>query len=200
MKKMILFISMVALAATTALGQGYKIGDKAMDFNLKNVDGKIVSMANNVDAKGFVVIFSCNHCPYVIAYEDRMIDLHNKYAPKGYPIIAINPNDPEIQPQDSYENMIKRANDKNFPFAYLLDKGQKVFPVYGATKTPHVYLLNKKGNDLIVEYIGTIDNNYQDASKVTETYLANAIDDLLAGKKPSVTETKAIGCSIKIKK
>lgn len=197
---MILFISMVALAATTALGQGYKIGDKAMDFNLKNVDGKIVSMANNVDAKGFVVIFSCNHCPYVIAYEDRMIDLHNKYAPKGYPIIAINPNDPEIQPQDSYENMIKRANDKNFPFAYLLDKGQKVFPVYGATKTPHVYLLNKKGNDLIVEYIGTIDNNYQDASKVTETYLANAIDDLLAGKKPSVTETKAIGCSIKIKK
>ncbi|MFA5647633.1 MAG: thioredoxin family protein [Bacteroidales bacterium] len=200
MKKMILFISMVALAATTALGQGYKIGDKAMDFNLKNVDGKMVSMANNVDAKGFVVIFSCNHCPYVIAYEDRMIDLHNKYAPKGYPIIAINPNDPEIQPQDSYENMIKRANDKNFPFAYLLDKGQKVFPVYGATKTPHVYLLNKKGNDLIVEYIGTIDNNYQDASKVTETYLANAIDDLLAGKKPSVTETKAIGCSIKIKK
>lgn len=197
---MILFISMVALAATTALGQGYKIGDKAMDFNLKNVDGKMVSMANNVDAKGFVVIFSCNHCPYVIAYEDRMIDLHNKYAPKGYPIIAINPNDPEIQPQDSYENMIKRANDKNFPFAYLLDKGQKVFPVYGATKTPHVYLLNKKGNDLIVEYIGTIDNNYQDASKVTETYLANAIDDLLAGKKPSVTETKAIGCSIKIKK
>lgn len=200
MKKMILFISMVALAATTALGQGYKIGDKAMDFNLKNVDGKIVSMANNVDAKGFVVIFSCNHCPYVIAYEDRMIDLHNKYAPKGYPIIAINPNDPEIQPQDSYENMIKRANDKNFPFAYLLDKGQKVFPVYGATKTPHVYLLNKKGNDLIVEYIGTIDNNYQDASKVTETYLANAIDDLLAGKKPGVTETKAIGCSIKVKK
>lgn len=197
---MILFISMVALAATTALGQGYKIGDKAMDFNLKNVDGKMVSMANNVDAKGFVVIFSCNHCPYVIAYEDRMIDLHNKYAPKGYPIIAINPNDPEIQPQDSYENMIKRANDKNFPFAYLLDKGQKVFPVYGATKTPHVYLLNKKGNDLIVEYTGTIDNNYQDASKVTETYLANAIDDLLAGKKPSVTETKAIGCSIKIKK
>lgn len=200
MKKMFLFISMFALAATTALGQGYKIGDKAMDFNLKNVDGKMVSMANYTDAKGFVVIFSCNHCPYVIAYEDRMIDLHNKYAPKGYPVIAINPNDPEIQPQDSFEKMVERAKDKNFPFAYLLDKGQKVFPVYGATKTPHVYLLNKKGDDLIVEYIGTIDNNYQDASKVTETYLANAIDDLLAGKKPGVTETKAIGCSIKVKK
>jgi peroxiredoxin len=191
---------MIVLAAATTFGQGYKIGDKAMDFSLKNVDGKMVSMSNYSDAKGFVVIFSCNHCPYVIAYEDRIIDLHKKYAPKGYPVIAINPNNPEVQPQDSYEKMIERANEKNFPFAYLFDQGQKVYPIYGATKTPHVYLLNKKGNDLIVEYIGTIDNNYRDASQVTETYLADAIDALLAGEKPSITETKAIGCTIKVKK
>ena len=200
MKKIVLIISLVALAATAAISQGYKIGDKAIDFKLKNVDGKMVSMADFKDAKGFVVIFSCNHCPYVVAYEDRMIELHNKYAPKGFPVIAINPNDPEVQPQDSFEKMIERANEKKFPFVYLFDEGQKVYPVYGATRTPHIYLLSKKGKDLIVEYIGAIDNNYRDASQVTETYLADAIDALLAGKKPSVTETKAIGCTIKVKK
>lgn len=200
MKRMFLIITMLSIAALTSLAQGYKIGDKATDFNLKNVDGKMVSMANFTDAKGFVVIFSCNHCPYVVAYEDRMIELHNKYAPKGYPVIAINPNNPEVQPQDSYEKMIERANEKKFPFVYLFDEGQKVYPKYGATRTPHIYLLNKKGSNLIVEYIGAIDNNYKDASQVTEKYLADAIDALLAGKKPSVTETKAIGCTIKVKK
>lgn len=200
MKKMFFIISMIAFAATTAFGQGYKVGDKATDFSLKNVDGEMVSMANYADAKGFVVIFTCNHCPYAIAYEDRIIELHNEYASKGYPVIAINPNDPAVQPQDSYEKMIERANEKSFPFAYLFDEGQKVYPVYGATRTPHVYLLNKMGDNLIVEYIGTIDNNYKDATKVTETYLANAIDALLAGQKPNPTVTKAIGCTIKVKK
>jgi peroxiredoxin len=200
MKKIILTLSIVTLAVAFAFSQGYNIGDKAADFKLKNVDGKMVSMADYKDAKGFVVIFSCNHCPYVIAYEDRMIELHNEYAPKGFPIIAINSNDPEVQPQDSYEKMIERAKEKNFPFAYVFDEGQEIYPKYGATRTPHVYLLNKQGNDFIVEYIGTIDNNYKDASAVTETYLADAIDALLAGKKPAVTETKAIGCTIKVKK
>ena len=200
MKKIILTLSIVTLAVAFAFSQGYKVGDNAADFKLKNVDGKMVSMADYKDAKGFVVIFSCNHCPYVIAYEDRMIELHNEYAPKGFPIIAINSNDPEVQPQDSYEKMIERAKEKNFPFAYVFDEGQEIYPKYGATRTPHVYLLNKQGNDFIVEYIGTIDNNYKDASAVTETYLADAIDALLAGKKPAVTETKAIGCTIKVKK
>ncbi len=200
MKKIILTLSIVTLAVAFAFSQGYKVGDNAADFKLKNVDGKMVSMADYKDAKGFVVIFSCNHCPYVIAYEDRMIELHNEYAPKGFPIIAINSNDPEVQPQDSYEKMIERAKEKNFPFAYVFDEGQKIYPKFGATRTPHVYLINKQGNDFIVEYIGTIDNNYKDASAVTETYLADAIDALLAGKKPAVTETKAIGCTIKVKK
>jgi peroxiredoxin len=200
MKRIALIITLSVLAVSLAFSQGYKVGDKAIDFKLKNVDGKMVSMADFKNAKGFVVIFSCNHCPYVVAYEDRMIELHNKYASKGYPVIAINPNDPEAQPQDSFEKMIERSKEKNFPFVYLLDEGQKIYPVYGATRTPHIYLLNKKGKDLIVEYIGAIDNNYKDASQVTETYLADAIDALLAGKKPSVTETKAIGCTIKVKK
>jgi peroxiredoxin len=200
MKKISLFLSIMALAMATLFAQGYKIGDKATDFSLKNINDKMVSLADFKDAKGFVVIFSCNHCPYVIAYEDRMIALHNKYAPKGFPVIAINPNDPEAQPQDSFDKMKERAAEKKFPFVYLFDEGQKVYPIFGATRTPHVYLLSKKGGDLIVEYIGTIDDNYKDASEVKEKFLETAIDELLAGKKLSVTETKAIGCTIKVKK
>ena len=140
---------------------GYKIGDTATDFNLKNVDGKMVSLADYPDAKGYIVIFTCNSCPYAVMYEDRIIDLHNKYASKGYPLIAINPNDPEIKPDDSYKNMQKRAKNKGFDFPYIFDEKQEIFPVYGATKTPHVFLLDDKK---VVQYIGAIDDNAQDAS------------------------------------
>ncbi|HOP02964.1 MAG TPA: thioredoxin family protein [Tenuifilaceae bacterium] len=200
MKKVSLLLLMVGLAITSTLAQGYKIGDKATDFSLKNVDEKMVSLADYTDANGFIVIFSCNHCPYVKAYENRMVELHNKYASKGFPVVAINSNDPKVQPEDSFEKMKERAKEKNFPFKYLFDEDQKVYPIYGATRTPHVFLLNKNNNDLIVEYIGTIDDNYKDASAVKEKYLENAVDALLAGEKPKVTETKAIGCSIKVKK
>ena len=200
MKRISLLIVLLALAITSSFAQGYKIGDKAADFRLKNVDNEMVSLSDYTDAKGFIVIFSCNHCPYVIAYEDRIIDLHKKYEPKGFPVVAINSNDPEVQPEDSFEKMKERSKTKKFPFDYLFDEGQKVYPAYGATRTPHVFLLNKVNNDLVVEYIGTIDDNYKDASAVKEKYLENAIDALLAGEKPKVTETKAIGCSIKVKK
>jgi peroxiredoxin len=200
MKKIMLTLSLIFAAVILTFAQGYKIGDKVTDFKLKNVDGKMVSLADFKDAKGYVVIFTCNHCPYAIAYEDRIIALHNKYAPKGYPVVAINPNDPAAQPQDSFEKMIERANEKKFPFVYLFDEGQKVYPVFGATRTPHIYVVSKKGKDLVVEYIGTIDDNYKEAKEVKETYLADAIDALLAGKEPKTRETKAIGCTIKVKK
>lgn len=196
-----LFLTTVMIFSFAALmAQGYQVGDKAQDFKLKNVDGKMVSMADFKDAKGFVVIFTCNHCPYAVAYEDRIIDLHKKYAPKGFPVIAINPNDSVVVPADSYSAMIVRAKEKQFPFPYLLDADQKVYPVYGATRTPHIYLLERKGNDLVVAYIGAIDDNYQDAEQVKETYLANAIEALLKGQKPSPDFTKAIGCTIKKQK
>ena len=198
--KTLLITLTIALASLSALAQGVKVGDKAPDFNLKNVDGKMVALSDYKDAKGAVVIFTCNHCPYAQAYEQRIIDLHKTYAAKGYPIIAINPNDPSVQPQDSYELMQQRAKDKGYPFVYLFDEGQLVYPKYGATKTPHVYLLQKRGADFMVEYIGTIDDNYKDESAVKEKYLANAIDALIAGKKLALTETKAIGCTIKVKK
>ena len=198
MKKVSIFLSILFLA-TASFAQGYQIGDTATDFSLKNVDGQYVSMSDYPDAKGFIVIFSCNHCPYVVAYEDRMIELHNEFAPKGFPLIAINSNDPEVQPQDSYELMQVRAKEKNFPFPYVFDEGQKVLPHYGATRTPHVYLLERVGDELKVAYIGAIDDNYQDASQVKEKYLANAIEALLNGQRPEPDFTRAIGCTIKKK-
>lgn len=195
-------MTLLLLAATVSLtqAQGYNVGDKATDFKLKNVDGKFVSMADYADAKGFIVIFTCNHCPYAVAYEDRMIAIDKKFKAKGFPMIAINPNDPEIAPADSYEKMQERSKEKGFTFPYLFDDGQKVYPVYGATRTPHVYLLERQDEDLVVAYIGAIDDNYQDVNAVEDKYLENAIEALLAGKKPAPDFTRAIGCTIKAKK
>ena len=179
---------------------GYQIGDESIDFSLKNIDDKMVSLANFPDAKGFIVIFTCNHCPYAVAYEDRIVALNNKYASLGYPVIAINPNDPAVQPEDSFDAMKVRAKEKGFAFPYLFDEGQQVYPVYGATKTPHVFILNKENNKNIVKYIGTIDNNYEDANGVTERYVETAVDALLAGKEIQQPTTVAVGCTIKTKK
>jgi len=177
---------------------GYKVGDEATDFSLKGTDDKMYSLAQFKDAKGFIVIFTCNHCPYAKAYEDRIIALDNKYKSLNYPVIAINPNDPLAQPEDSFELMKVRAKEKAFTFPYVIDEGQKIYPQYGATKTPHVYILQKENNKNIVKYIGAIDNNHENAHDVTEKYVENAIDALLANKEVAVKETKAIGCTIKV--
>jgi peroxiredoxin len=191
---------LVAFATSSALmAQGYAVGDAATDFSLKNIDGKKVALADYKQAKGFIVVFTCNHCPYAVAYEDRIIALDKKYKPLGYPVIAINPNDPVAQPKDSYEAMQVRAKEKGFTFPYLLDNGQTIYPQYGAEKTPHVFVLKKTGNKQVVSYIGAIDNNYRNAAEATEHYVADAVDALLAGKAPAVTKTVAIGCSIKVK-
>jgi peroxiredoxin len=192
-----LFSFLWALQGQPTTTTGYQIGDTATDFSLKGVDGKMVSMADYKDAKGFIVVFTCNHCPYAVMYEDRINDLAKMYTKKGYVLLAINPNDPEVQPKDSYELMIERAKEKGFVFPYLFDEGQKIYPQYGATKTPHVFLLDSKR---VIKYIGAIDDNAQDAGAVTEKYLENAIASLEKGVKPNPETTKAIGCSIKTKK
>ena len=195
-----LAVTISAFTITEKTLPSLKIGDSAPDFNLKDVDGKMVSMANYENAKGFIVIFTCNTCPYSIAYEDRIIALDKKYKDEGYPVIAVNPNDPAAQPGDSYALMQERAKEKGFTFPYLLDVGQEVYPKYGATRTPHVFLLQKEAGELIVKYIGAIDNNSKDASQVTEKFTENAVDALLAGKAIEKTTTRAIGCSIKVVK
>jgi len=174
--------------------EGLEVGDTAPDFTLKNVDGEMVSLSDYKKGKGAIVVFTCNTCPYAVMYEDRLNDLQAKYADKGWPVIAINPNDPAARPDDSFEKMQVRAKEKNFEFAYVFDEGQKVYPQFGATRTPHVYLVD---NDLKVRYIGSIDNNAQDASAVTETYLEDAIAAIEAGENPDPNFTKAIGCTIK---
>ncbi len=198
MKKLFFLFSMLFLAVS-ASGQGYQIGDVATDFRLLNVDGNYISMSDYEDVNGIVLIFSCNHCPYVVAYEDRMIELHNEYAPKGFPVLAINPNDTIAEPRDSFTKMIERAQEKSFPFDYVIDANQEIYPIYGATRTPHIFLLEKVGDDFVVAYIGAIDDNYRDASQVEERYLANAIDALLAGERPDPAMTRAIGCTIKVR-
>lgn len=198
----IIAVLLVTLVSTTidntTLVDGYKVGDIATDFTLPNIDGNMVSLSDFKKAKGFIVIFTCNTCPYAVAYEDRIIALNDKYADKGYPVVAIMPNNPEVKPGDNMEAMKVRAQEKGFTFPYLMDKGQKIYPQYGATKTPHVYLLERTSKGNVVKYIGAIDDNYQDAKAVTKKYVENAVDALLAGKQIEQTETRAIGCSIKV--
>ncbi|TVR79591.1 MAG: thioredoxin family protein [Chitinophagaceae bacterium] len=184
------------LSANIFAGTPYAVGDYAKDFNLKNVHGDYVSM-KNIDAKGFIVIFSCNHCPFVVNSEERMIKLHNKYAPKGFPIIAINPNDEEIVPEDSYENMIIRAEERDFPFEYVYDETQEVAKAYGATHTPQVFLLVRENDKFKVVYTGAIDDSPRFPERVEEKFLEAALNNLLNGKKPDPNTTRAVGCSIK---
>ena len=189
---------MFAFAFTVKHDAGYAPGDIATDFSLKNIDNKMVSLKDFKDAKGFIVIFTCNHCPFAVAYEDRIIALDKKYRAQGYPVIAINPNNPAKQKEDSFELMQARAKEKQFTFPYLFDDGQKIYPQYGATKTPHVYVLEKTAAGNVVKYIGAIDDNYADESAVNQKYVEDAVNALLSNKEVAVKTTKAIGCTIKI--
>ena len=196
----ILFACFIMLGITAQAQTGYQVGDLTTDFNLKNVDGRKVSLANYADAKGYIVVFTCNTCPVAKAYQDRVEALNKEFAPKGYPVIAINTNDPVASPGDSFEKMQERAKEKSFSYAYLEDPDHIYTKKFGATKTPHTFVLQKtaKGNE--VAYIGAIDNDQQEENESREVYVKNAVNSLLNGKKPSVTTTKAVGCSIKWKK
>lgn len=202
MKLRFLFITAcLLLSAGFIHAQGYKVGDLARDFSLKNVDGKFVSMKNyGDDVNGFIITFTCNHCPYSKAYEDRIMMLDKKFAALGYPVIAINPNDPSDYPEDSFDNMVKRAKEKNYTFPYLVDETQEIAKAYGATRTPHMYVVQKTAKGLEVVYIGAIDDNTENPDAAKNRYVEAAIDALIKGQKPVVNFTKAIGCTIKWKK
>jgi peroxiredoxin len=175
----------------------YEVGDTITDFKLKNVDGKTVSLADYKSAKGAIIIFDCNTCPYSKAYNDRIIALHKKYAAQGFPVIAINANDPAKSPGDSFDEMVAQAKKKGYEFPYLVDESQDVARAFGASNTPHVFILKKEGSNFKVAYVGAIDNNTKDASAADKKYVEEAVDALLAGKPVPTTKTKAIGCGIK---
>lgn len=193
------FFKKVDAAEPPVEKSAYVLGDAVADFKLKNIDGKMVSLSNFSSAKGFIVVFTSNHCPFSKSYEDRVIALDGKFASQGFPVITINPNDPEAYEEDSYANMQARAKEKSYPYPYLADDSQVVSKMFGAMRTPQVYVLKKEGNKLIVSYIGAIDDNAQDPSGVTKRYVEDAVNNLLVGKPVVTTSTKAVGCAIKWK-
>ncbi len=199
MKTKILSLLCLALFfAGTPTEKTYQIGDAVNDFTLKSIDGKMISLSEYAD-KGAIVIFDCNTCPYSQAYLERIKALDAKYAPKGYPVIAINPNDPDKSPDDSFDKMVSYGKENNYKHAYLQDADQTVARAFGATNTPHVFIVKKEDGKFVLNYIGAIDNNTRDAKAADKKYVESAVDQLLKGEKVEVNKTKAIGCTIKWK-
>ena len=200
MKKIILLV-MLAFSAFLSQAQNatLKAGDTAPDFKLRNVDGKEVSFASFPKAKGYIVVFTCNTCPYAIGYEQRIIDLDNKFRPQGYPVIAINPNDPEASTADTFDKMQELAKSKKYPFPYLFDAGQKITDQYGAKRTPHLFIVSKTAKGNVVEYVGAIDNDPEGNNAQKTKYAEDVIASLKSNQKPAITQTKEIGCTVKRK-
>lgn len=196
---LIIAFALVLSFAGSPIRSGYEVGDKVEDFKLKGVDGKMISLADYNDAQGFIVVFDCNTCPYSKAYLKRIKALNEKYASKGYPVVAINSNDPVKSPGDTFDEMVSYSNENGYEHAYLYDADQSVAKRFGATNTPHVYILKKDEGALVVHYIGAIDNNTRDAAAADKKYVEDAVDALLSNKTPALTKTKAIGCTIKWK-
>jgi peroxiredoxin len=191
----LVFMSFLAQAQTATL----KAGQPAPDFKLKNVDGKEVSFESYPKAKGFIVVFTCNTCPYAVAYEQRILELDKKFKTQGYPVIAINPNDPEASKADTFEKMQDLAKEKKYSFPYLFDPGQKITDQYGAKHTPHLFIVSKTAKGNVVEYVGAIDNDPEGTKAEKTKYAEDVIASLKSNQKPAITETKEIGCTVKRK-
>jgi peroxiredoxin len=173
-----------------------KIGSRIPYFKLKGVDDRVYSLDTFSDKDVLVVIFSCNHCPYVQAYEDRIKEIQSEFGEKGLAVVAVNSNDDSQYPDDSFDNMKKRAGEKNFNFPYLRDEDQTLAKAFDASHTPEIFLFNKN-RELV--YHGKIDDNWKDVKAVKSKYLREAIVELIQGEEISVPETFSIGCTIKWK-
>ena len=171
-------------------------GTKVPDFSLPGIDGKTRSLASFKDKPVVVVFFTCNHCPYVQAWEARFVEVQRDYAAKGVVLVGINSNDETKYPEDDLAHMVERAKEHGYNFPYLRDESQKVAEAWGPVATPDFYVLDK---DRVIRYRGRLDDNHKDPNAVTLRYLRDALDDLLAGKSPRVPLPPPYGCSIKWK-
>lgn len=170
------------------------------DFQLQNVDGKMLSLSSFPDAKGFIIVFTCNHCPFAKLYPPRLNDLYKKYKAVGVPLIAISSTDTLVYEEDTYPKMIQKATKEKFLFPYLFDGEQAVAKMFAAQKTPHAFVIWKEHDAWVIKYNGAIDDNGAEPEKARNRYVANAVDALLAGKDVAVSETKSIGCQIYFRK
>lgn len=169
---------------------------KVIPFSLPGTDGKTHSPDHYRQAKVLGVVFTCNHCPYAKAWEDRLIALQRDFSKSGVQLLLINSNDPVKFPADSFENMKLRSKEKAYPSPYLFDESQEVARAYGATRTPEIFLFD---TDRVLRYHGAPDDNFDDPAAVTRPYLRDAIEALIAGRRPDTTDTKPVGCTIKWK-
>ncbi|HZN69744.1 MAG TPA: thioredoxin family protein [Tepidisphaeraceae bacterium] len=176
------------------------IGQPAPDFDLPGVDGRNQRLSDFDGCRLLVVVFSCNHCPYVVGSEERMIKFALTYAPKGVAFVAVNSNETENHPTDSFEHMVERAREKNFPFPYLRDETQEIALAYGALRTPHYFVFDKdESGRRRLRYTGRMDDNPRTPGAQKTHELADAVDALLAGRRPPVEVTNPIGCNVKWK-
>ncbi len=189
----------MGLSSAQAEEPGLSFGDTwpMGEVALKDVSGKMVKVDDVAGEKGTLVIFTCNHCPYVKAWDDRITALGNAYVEKGIGVVSINSNDPGVKGEDSFEEMVKRSKALGLNFPYVVDEGSKLALAFGAKKTPEIYLFDAERR---LVYTGAVDDNSQDASKVTKTHLRDALEAVLAGKQPDPRATKALGCTIKFYK
>ena len=188
-----------ALAQPAHEQRGYNIGDVVGGFSLPNVDGRRVSLSDFADRQGLIVVFTSNHCPFSKAYEARLVALGQQFGPQGFPLVAINANDAAAYDEDSFENMKTRAAAAGFTFPYLNDDTQQVARAFGATRTPHAFVLQRQGGQFRVRYIGAIDDNSQDPAGVSHRYVEEAVGNLLQGKPVMLSVSRPVGCAIQWK-
>ncbi len=170
------------------------------DFSLKNVDGRYVSLKEYPNAKGFIIVFTCNHCPFAKLYPARLNDLNKKYKQLGVPVIAISSTDTINYEGDTYAKMVAKARKESFSYPYLYDEAQAAAKNFSAQKTPHAFVVWKENGRYVIKYSGAIDDNGAEPDKVKNQYVAMAVDALLKGQEVAIKETRSIGCQILIRK
>ena len=169
-------------------------GDKAIPFELPGVDDRSHTLTDYADREALAVVFTCNHCPYARAWEDRLVQTQADYADRSVQLVAISSNDAERYPDDGFPKMKERAREKGFNFPYLYDESQEIARAYGAERTPEIFLFDKGGT---LRYHGAVDDSYDDPASVKSAYLRDALDAVLAGQEPPNSETAPVGCTIK---